>query len=66
MRTVNMEWTTDHVLEVRPDLTEDQAYRVLLIIKNDLDKNLSVNYDQLQGTADFYFPTKEQDNAQPH
>ena len=62
MRTVNMEWTTDHVLEVRPDLTEDQAYRVLLIIKNDSDKNLSVNYDQLQGTADFYFPTKEQDD----
>jgi hypothetical protein len=59
MKSINIEVTTDHVLEVRPDLTEDQAYRVLLIVKNDLDKNLCVNYDALQGTADCYFPTEE-------
>ena len=64
MKSVNIEVTTDHVLEVRPDLTEDQAYRVLLIIKNDPDKNLCVNYDALQGTADCYFPIYSEEDEE--
>jgi hypothetical protein len=59
MKSIFIEFTTDHVLEVRPDLTEDQAYEVLLNIKNDYDKNLCVDYETIEGTAAFIYPTEE-------
>ena len=49
-------WSVADVLEVRPDLTEDQAYEVLQIAKDNHDANLGINWDVLAIHAEWHFP----------
>lgn len=52
-------WSVADVLEVRPDLTEDQAYEVLQTAKNKHDANLGINWDVLAIHAEWEFPEEE-------
>ena len=49
-------WSVADVLEVRPDLTEDQAYEVLQNAKDKHDANIGINWDVLSIHADWHFP----------
>jgi len=52
-------WSVADVLEVRPDLDEDQAYEVLQIAKDEHDANIGINWDVLSIHAEWKFPEKE-------
>ena len=52
-------WSVADVLEVRPDLTEDQAYEVLQIAKDKHDACIGINWDVLSIHAEWEFPEKE-------
>jgi len=52
-------WSVEDVLEVRPDLTEDQAYEVLQIAEHRHDANIGINWEVLAIHADWQFPKKE-------
>ena len=52
-------WSVADVLEVRPDLDENQAYEVLQIAKDKHDATIGINWDVLDHHADWHFPKKE-------
>lgn len=54
--TISIEWDIDDVLEVRPDLSADQARQVLQSVKRNHDAEIGVNWDVIQCTADWVFP----------
>ena len=54
--TISIEWSTDDVQEVRPDLTKDQCRQVLAVAKDRHDATLGVNWDMLSIIADDLFP----------
>lgn len=56
MKSIIIEWDTSDVQEVRPDLSEDQAYQVLLTAKKEHDATTGINWDVLEGWANFLFP----------
>ena len=55
-RTIAIEWSTDDVLEVREDLTSDQAWEVLQAIYQRHDANIGINWDYIQAVADDLYP----------
>lgn len=54
-------WCIDDVLDVRPDLTEDQAGEVLSRVEDIHDCNLGVTWDTLRIVADDMFEEPEED-----
>ena len=56
MKSVNFTWYTDDVLAVAPHLTEEQAYEVLLEIRQNHDAEVGVNWDVIRETAYNFFP----------
>jgi len=44
-------WSIEDVQEVRPDLTDEQAWEVLQQVKNDHDATLGVTWDTLEWVA---------------
>lgn len=52
-------WSVADVLEVRPDLTHDQALEVLEIAYAKHDANIGINWDVLSIHADWEYPEKE-------
>jgi hypothetical protein len=50
------EWSIDDVKEVRPDLTDEQAYAVLrYAINENFDSDIGVNWDELRSAANFLY-----------
>jgi len=49
-------WHIDDVLEVRPDITRDQARQVLGVVEHLHNANIDINWDVLEATADTLFP----------
>lgn len=56
MRSIEIVWSTEDVQEVRPDLDESQAYEVLIAAKKNHDSTTGINWDVLEGWADYLFP----------
>lgn len=52
-------WNIDDVLEVRPDLTKEQAREVLHALRRYHDAELGINWDVIYWTAHEIYPKKE-------
>lgn len=50
-KQISFDWGIDDVLEVRPDLSSDQAMEVLQRVNKLYDPNVGVNYDTIRMTA---------------
>lgn len=48
-------WCIDDVQEVRPDLTDEQAWEVLQAARRYHDANIGINWDVLSCHADMLF-----------
>jgi hypothetical protein len=53
---ITIEWHVDDVLEQRPDLTMDQARKVLHALKRYHDADLGINWEVIYWTADEFYP----------
>ncbi len=54
-RQIAIIWDIEDVNEVRPDLTEQQAFEVLENVKRHHDATIGINWDTLQCVADELF-----------
>lgn len=54
-------WHIDDVLEVRPDLSREQAFEVLKQAKENHDANIGINWDVLTDCAERLFAEREED-----
>lgn len=61
MRTISIAWGTDDVQEVRPDLSEEQAYEVLIMAEKEHDANYGICWDTLRSWADYLYPETEKE-----
>lgn len=52
-------WNIEDVQEERPDLTDDQAWQVLLIVDARKDATLGITWDTLSCATDDLFPLKD-------
>ena len=51
-------WSTNDVLDVREDLSEEQAEKVLLMVEREHNADVGINWDVLRETADRMFPVE--------
>ncbi len=49
-------WSIEDVREVRPDLNDDQAWRVLLRCEKVLDCQIGLTWQTIEDTAEALFP----------
>ncbi len=64
-REISIIWSTEDVQEVRPDLTDDQAWQVLQAAKKDHDATIGINWSVLECHAEMLFGyAPETDKAQ--
>jgi hypothetical protein len=61
-RYIDDRWYTSDVQEVRPDLSDDQAWEVLQSIKRNHDATVGINWDVISDTADNLFPMLENED----
>lgn len=61
-RQIAVVWSVEDVLEVRPDLTPDQAWEVLEEARNDHDATIGINWDVLDCHADMLFGDASETN----
>lgn len=54
-----IEWDTLDVQYVRPDLTEDEAMKVLLYVKDNHDKGIGINFDVIKHQCSTLFPVPQ-------
>ncbi len=54
-------WHIDDVLQVRPDLSREQAFQVLKQAKDNHDANIGINWDVLTDCAESLFAEREED-----
>jgi hypothetical protein len=54
-REIAIVWNTHDVKEVRPDLTDDQAWEVLQQVERQNDANIGVNWHTLECAAEELF-----------
>lgn len=52
-------WSVEDVLDLRSDLTTDQAWQVLQVCKRSHDCNHGITWETLQFTADEEYPEPE-------
>ena len=57
-REINITWSIEDVLEVRPDLTDEQAMEVLEQVENNHDADVGVSWETLEMWADSLFPDR--------
>jgi hypothetical protein len=63
---IMIKWHVDDVLNIRPDLTKDQALDVLLECKSRHDASVGINWDVIDITASKMFPEQDEpDDGQP-
>lgn len=51
-----LSWSTEDVLAIRPDLTEEQAAQVLAAADRRHDATIGINWDVLEFHAEWLFP----------
>ena len=56
---ITIKWHVDDVLEVRSDLTKEQAKEVLHTLRRYHDAELGINWDVIYWTADEIYPKQE-------
>jgi hypothetical protein len=61
-RYIDDRWYTSDVQDVRPDLSDDQAWEVLQEIKRTHDATVGINWDVINCTADNLFPLLENED----
>ena len=54
-RKIAVIWSNEDVQEVRPDLTDDQAWQVLLEVERRNDAELGINWQTLERVAEELF-----------
>lgn len=52
-------WCVEDVLQVRPDLNDDQAWEVLQEVRRRLDSDIGISWLTLEVRADDLFPRPE-------
>lgn len=57
-KQISIVWSVEDVQEIRPDLNDEQAYRVLQKVEEYHDADIGVNWDTLSCWADELFPEK--------
>jgi hypothetical protein len=57
--TIAISWHIEDVREVRAGLTDEQARKVSQALKRNHDATIGINWEVLETTADFLFPTNE-------
>jgi hypothetical protein len=57
--TISIVWYIDDVQSVRPDLSDEQAWEVLLAAKDNHDASLGINWDVLESWCDNLYPLEE-------
>lgn len=53
---ISIVWSVEDVQHMREDLTDEQAYQVLLLAKERHDANVGINWDVLDAWCDHLFP----------
>ena len=56
-------WSIEDVQEVRPDLTDEQAWEVLQEVERQLDATLGVTWETLEWVAQHLFGVAPETNA---
>ena len=56
-------WSIEDVLEVRPDLSEEQAWEVLQKVDAKKDASVGITWDTLRLHADWLFPEEQTGGA---
>ena len=59
MRHIQIQWTTADVQRARPDLSEQEAYEVLLSIQNERNHTIEVNWDTVGAMATWLYPEEK-------
>jgi hypothetical protein len=62
LKKIASTWCVHDVQSVRPDLTDEQAFEVLIRVDHYFDANYGICWDTLELNADELFP-KENDNG---
>ena len=60
-RQVAALWSTEDVQEIRPDLSEDQAWEVLQAVSRRHDAELGINWLTLELAADDLYPQPDRE-----
>lgn len=55
-RSIAIIWTIEDVQEERPDLSEEQAMKVLEIVRRNHNAEVGVNWEVIKTTANVLFP----------
>jgi hypothetical protein len=55
-RRIAVIWQTDDILEIRPDLTKEQAWEVLQHLQDSHDANYGICWHTLDAAAEWLFP----------
>jgi hypothetical protein len=54
--SILIKWTIDDVMEIRPDLNDDQCIDILEYAEKNHDANLGINWESLREIANKLFP----------
>ena len=57
--TLVVEWNVEDVQELRDDLSDEQACKVLDYISRKFLASILINYDVIDSAADYLFPEEE-------
>jgi hypothetical protein len=55
-KSISIVWHVSDVQEIRPDLTDGQAYEVLIHAKRNHNAEMGINWDTLEFGADYLYP----------
>jgi len=56
-------WTIEDVQEIRSDLDDEQAWRVLQACDGNHDANVGINWNVLEEYAELFFPKQTADSS---
>lgn len=56
-------WDVEDVRAVRPDLTEEQAWKILQAVRKNHDASVGVSWETLEITADYLFADQSSEST---
>jgi hypothetical protein len=56
-------WGIEDVKELRPDLSDEQAWEVLVTVEDNLDSNCGINWQRLEDTAEDMFGSNTKETS---
>ncbi len=65
-RQIAIIWSVEDVQEVRPDLNDEQAMKVLLTVKKCHDAAIGVTFETLEIAADNIYPREENEDKKAY